>query len=501
MADDQVYPAPDTGGMDIFGERGSALPGSGFGARYGDTIPELRGPRKIRAFAEMREQDAVVGAVFMAIQMIIRGVSWNAELAAEADEDDAEANRARDFLKSAMADMSMTWADFIDDTLDSIWAGFYAPELVYKQRLGPEAEPHSEHNDGLIGWRKVAYRDPRGVTRWARDPNGGVRGYWHQVETRPEVFIPIEKVVLFRPTRHGNDPEGRSWFHSSFIDYTYKKKLQWLEAVGVERAGLGLPVIRPPLGANTAAGSQDLMKARDLVRNVRQDSYAGVVLPPPSGPDDHNQWQFELMAAGGGRSEAPTDTIIRRYSLGIASSVLAHFVLLVMQPRGSYALSADQRDLWQLAMRGLTGTWAELINRFMVKPLFELNMASFPNRAKWPHIEPSDVAQHDIDKVKGFVVDLLGAKALHVSDDDRNRLRALVGWPPETKADREEIEREREEARQRAPVPPGAPAADDTEDDAESGPMSAVEALVGKRVGLWEPEDAWVAAMALQDQP
>ena len=494
-----------SGDLDIFGatpptarasamaEVGSALPGAGDGSRYGDTIPALRGTRKIRAYSEMREQSSVVGAMMMAVRMIMRGVKWNAELPEEAEEDDTEANKARDFLTTAMKDMSHTWAEFIDDSLDATWAGFAAPEIVYKQRLGMDEDPGSEYDDGLIGWRKIAYRDPAGVVRWKVDPSGGIQGYWHQVQQLPEVFIPIEKVILFRASRKGNDPEGYSWLHNSYVDWTYMRKHLWLEAVGVERQGLGLPVVTLPLGADISANSQDLIRAQNLVRAIRQDAYMGVVLPPALGKEEHQKWNLDLMSAGTG-GVATTDVIIRRYALNIASSILAHFIALGQQARGSYALSSDQRDLWQLAMRGLSELWAELMNRHLVRPLFRLNQASFPDHSKWPRVQPSDVAQHDIEKVQKYIVALVGGGVMNVDADDRNRLRQLVGFPPETRAQKEEMN---EKAKQAPPPPPGKKPKGDDDDD---GALSAVETLVGRPVSEWVAEDAWMAAMTLEEE-
>lgn len=521
-------PANASGDLSIFGalfrELGSSRWGIsqwGEAARAGEP-PELQGDKAVKAFREMRLNDPIVGAVVMATKMIIRGVEWKAELAEDAEGDDAQAEKGRAFLHSAMNDMSQPWEEVVDDSLEAVYHGFEPMEVVYKQRLGPNPPPGapgedpagSEHDDGLIGWRKVAHRDPLGLVRWDIDEHGGIRGFWHRAEgqTQDEVYIPISKTILFRASRLGNDPQGLSWLRTGHRAYRFKRNLEWIEAVTFERGGAGYPVVEMPRGANTASGSTDHTRAQALVENVRMDAYMGVVLPPPLGSDENARWRFHFEDTGGGSLAAAIDSSIRRYASEIAASVLAYFIILTMNNRGAYALSRDQRDLWHLAMSGLVDTWAQLINRFLVRPLFELNQSAFPDRERWPRIVPGDISQHDIEKVQGFITAMTGVNILDVSDDDRNRVRAMIGWPPETREQveaREEREAEMEQMRAQAAASPSG--GDEREPGAEevrrpppppptrAAEWSAAERAVGKPVHEWGTEDAWLAAMALED--
>lgn len=518
--------------ISMFGEVGSARSGvDRFGHSNRDGVPaELRGDKAIRVFREMRRSDPVVGALIMAIKMIVRTVPWNAERGVGADEGDTEAEDARLFLEQCMSDMSHPWAEFIDDSLDAVWAGFTAPEVVYKQRLGPTPEGSdaatSDHDDGLVGWRKIAYRDPTGVVRWQIDEHGGIGGYFHRVEGQDEVFIPIDKVILFRASREGNDPNGYSWLTNAHEPWQYKRKHQWLEAIGAERAGLGLPVVQMPLGASTAEGSTDITRARALVRGIRNDSYAGVVIPPPMGKEEYQRWVLRLETAGQSVAGTNSDVIIKRYVSEIMTSVLAQFLVQGMSPNGSYSMSKDHRDLWQMAVSGLVQTWAELMNRFMVKPLFRFNQSAFPDSKKWPRLVPGDIAQYDLTKVVDYVTKLFTAGLIDVSDDDRNRLRDMVGWPNETQEqikEREEAEAEAEaqaeEMRQQLMNPAPDPNAQQNPNDkpdpnankadpkaVKPAPVKAsedwseLEHSIGKPVAEWTPDDAWAAAFALADK-
>lgn len=518
-------------GVNIHTEIGSSRWGvapGGYAWRE-DELPELQGQRGLKIFRSMRFNNPIVAAVVMATKMIIRGVEWSAERADGVDDADAEAEEARLHLEQCMADMDQPWEEFVDDSLEAVIYGFAIPEIVYKQRLGPQPEqtrdvfvlPHSEFDDGRIGWKDIAYRDPVGVMRWDVDEHGRVWGFWHKANQMlaEEVYIPIAKCVHFRASRLGNDPQGLSWLRAAYRPDRHKRNMEWLEGVAAERGFAGLPVIQMPAGSNTNSNSTDYSRAQQLVENVRADAYAGVILPPPLGDKEHQKWHFTLEGAG--QMSDQLDTAIRRYAGEIAASVLAYFIILTMNNRGAYALSKDQRDLWHLAMSGLVDTWGQIINKKLVRPLFELNRDVFPDRTKWPKIVPGDVAQHDIDKLQTYLTGLIGAGALEVNDEDRNRLRALIGWPNETK---EQVEARAEREAAMAEIQQAAFQTEQevarsglqqndqqtSSNEKEAAPrgqqpprqaseLSIAESIVGKPVNEWLPEDAWVVAMALED--
>lgn len=485
-------PDDKSGSLGVFGtEIGSSRLGVdlwGQTARQ-DEIPEMRGDRAVKNYREMRLNDPMIGAVVLAVKMIVRSVPWAAEPPEGAEEGDPEVERSVEYLGSAMRDMDQAWPEMIDDSLEAWVYGFEAMETTYKQRLGPQPPdgdiPTSQFSDGLVGWWKIAHRDQAGVVRWLVDPHGKIEGMFHKVEGQDEVFIPIGKMLLFRPLRHGNDPEGISPLRPAYRPYRYKRNHEWMEAVSTERLGGGLPVVEMPMGANTSEGSQDVQRAKDLVQAVRSDSYAGVVLPPAIGKEENHKWKFDLISTG---VLIDFDAPIRRYGGEMTTAMLAQFVNLIMQQRGAYALSRDQRDLWHLSMAGLLMTWTQVIHEQATVPLYKLNIGSFPDRTKWARIVPGDIAQHDIEKVVKYIDGLVGAGALDVSDDDRNRLRGLIGWPGETNEQRDRMEEKRN-----MPPPLTMPRPADLES------LSEVERIVGKPAHEWSGEDAWVAAMGMEE--
>ncbi len=464
----------------LFREIGSGKVGvdsSGFASRF-DDLPELRGDRAVKTYREMGRNDGLIGAVMFAVKSVLSGVIYHAEPA----DDTPEAEHGVQFLTECMGDMSHPWADMLEDSLDAVPYGWEFMETTYKQRLGPnpgEDLAPSRYDDGLIGWKKIEDRDQSGLIRWKLDDHGGIQGIFHQVDGQDEpVFIPIGKGILFRARRDKNSPEGYSMLRNAFRAARYKKNLEWIEGVAYERGSLGLPVIEMPTGADPSGSGTDYTRAQNLVKHVRNDSYAGVVLPPGLGPEPHQRWQFKLE--GRQMNMGPLDVAIRRWGSEITTSLLAHFINLGMQSRGSYALSRDDRDLWHIALASLNRKWQETFNRFAVQRLFSLNSATFPNRDLWPTLVAGDIAQHDIDKVRQFLSDLIDRGAIRILPEDRNRIRSLIGWPDEPPG-----------AEELTVPPPSQRPGNNGRGDEEM--MNAIEMAMGMPIAKWSRDD-WIRA-------
>ena len=62
-----------------------------------------------------------------------------------------------------------------------------------------------------------------------------------------QVVIPMEKCLLFRTQTHKNNPEGRSILRNAYRSWYFKKRIEEIEGVGIERdlAGNSISLCRP----------------------------------------------------------------------------------------------------------------------------------------------------------------------------------------------------------------------------------------------------------------
>ncbi len=364
-----------------------------------EPLRELRGREGIRIYNEMRLNDPVVGAALFAIEQSVRALPWLV-----APEGDPRAA----FVQAALDDMSHSFNDHLSEALTMLAFGWAWFEVVYKRRP-----------DGRIGWRKFAIRGQNTLHRWEMDAEGGIRGMTQLCPPDyAPVTVPIEKSILYRTRLEQGSPEGRSILRTAYPSYYFVRNLREIEAIGMERDLCGLPVLEPPQGADLGEGSADRAAAEALLRRVRSDEEAGVLVPPG--------WRFSLL--GGGGAKADIHKVIVRYETRIALSMLAQFLMLGLdQGTGSLALSRTQIALFASAVSAFADVIADTFARFAVRPLLLLNGMD-PEGVALRHGPMSQLQYHEIGE---FLARVAGAGLLNPEGDAGLEawVRALIEAP------------------------------------------------------------------------
>jgi hypothetical protein len=361
-------------------------------------LAELRGKNGIRVYKEMRDNDPIVGSILFAVGMLIRQASWRMKPASE----DAAAVETAEFVNSCRLDMTITWGDLMSEVLTMLPFGWSWMETVYKKRTGPQRNESdsSRYSDGRIGWRKMAPRSQDTLNKWVFDDTGGVQAMEQRSPSGTIAVIPISKSLLFRTESNKDSPEGRSVLRNAYRPWYFKKRIEEIEGIGVERDLAGLPVIQPPEGLdlwdpnNTAAGAyRD--QAETMVRNIRRDEQEGVLLP--------FGWTLTLLSTGGKRN-FDTSAIIDRYNNSIAMTILADFIILGHNNRyGSFALSSSKTHMFGLAIGGWLDAIADVFNRYAIPRLISVNGI---NPELTPTLEHGDVEVPDLVELGDYLVKL-----------------------------------------------------------------------------------------------
>src|SRR5579871_4536546 len=179
-------------------------------------LPQLTGRQAARTYREMQDNSPTVGAVLFAIQQSMREVTWRVE----SPDSRPESTEAVEFVESLMEDMTQPWPDFVSESLSMLPFGFAPHEIVYKRRSGSKPfNPNppkgkkvyaSKFSDGKVGWAKLPLRAQETVIKWFFDEDGDTTGMTQQPWFGGLIDIPMEKLLLFRPSVHKSNPEGRS---------------------------------------------------------------------------------------------------------------------------------------------------------------------------------------------------------------------------------------------------------------------------------------------------
>ncbi|WP_196607440.1 hypothetical protein [Pectinatus frisingensis] len=390
-------------------------------------LKELYGINGIKHYKEMRDNEAIVGSFLFAIEMLIRQASWNVEAGGDTDQD----QQAAAFLKEcAFDDMEQTWHEFLTDVLSMLPFGWAYHEMVFKRRLGNTGNPttQSKFNDGRIGFRKIALRAQETFFRWEFAPNNDLVGLWQIAPPDYKLrFIPYSKALLFRIRSPKNNPEGVSILRTAYRSYYFKKRIEEIEAIGIERDLAGLPVVNVPaqvLDPNaTPEAKKTLDSLRKMVTQVRRDEAEGVVFPAEFTPDGRQTgYKFSLLSSMS-RRQFDTNKTIERYEQRIAMTVLADFIFLGQTGNGSMALSVDKTKLFSAAIGTILDTICETLNAKAVPMLFQLN--SFTGLTKLPKFVHEDIESVDVAVLGQFLNNISAAGATIFGTPDNPNVDAV----------------------------------------------------------------------------
>lgn len=391
---------------------------------YEEFLKELQGRKGIEVYKEMSENDEVIGSILFAIEMLIRQASWSVQPGGPTAKD----QEAEDFIYSCMDDMQDTWTDTISEILSFLTYGWSAHELVYKRRLGRNSDPRlkSKYTDGLIGWQKLPIRAQDTLWEWLYDDNDNLLGMAQMPPPTFEIIqIPIEKLLLFRTKSRKGNPEGRSILRNAYRSWYFKRRIQEIEGIGIERDLAGFPVLKAPEGMNIWDEDDPDMTAirlltEKIVQNIRRDSMEGLSLPAG--------WELQLLSTGG-RRQFDTNAIIERYDTRIAMTVLADFVLLGHQQVGSFALSSDKTELFSMAVGAYLDIICEVFNNQAIPTLIDLNGEHFSGITDYPTLEHGDIESADIQALASYIKDMTGVGILIPDDGIEDYVREVAGLP------------------------------------------------------------------------
>lgn len=397
------------------------------GIFYEEFLSELRGRKGAEVFTEMSNNDETIGAILFAIEMLVRQASWNVEPGGSTAKD----REAAEFVKSCMDDMQQTWIDTISEILSFLTYGWSFHEIVYKRRMGrtKDNRTSSKYDDGLIGWMKLPIRSQETLYQWEYDDQDNLIG---MTQMPPPDFdlitIPMNKAMLFRTRSRKDNPEGRSILRTAYRSWYFKRRIQEIEGIGIERDLAGLPVITTPEGMDIWDKDDEDMNAiraglEAMVKNIRRDSTEGLVLP--------FGYTFELTSTGGSR-QFDTNSIIARYDTKISQTVLADFIQLGHESVGSFALSSDKTNLFSMAICAFLDIICQTFNSQGIPALIDINGDHFAGVTDYPRLTHGDIEDVDLATMATFIKDMTSIGVIIPDESLEDYVRQLGKLPKRT---------------------------------------------------------------------
>lgn len=392
-----------------------------YGIRQDDYDPLLRGRNGMRLFKRMRDSDPTVGSILTIIETLARGARWTV-----APHDDSSASvEAAETFSLILDEMDTSFDDYLSDAVTFLTFGFSLFEIVLRRR-----------EDGTYGVKKLGPRAQWTVDSFDVTREGDLLGVWQESHDWGRVYIPSSRLMHLKFTSAYGDPAGRSVLRNAYRSYVYVTHIQEYEAVAIERELNGLPIGRVP-SEYLAEDASDSKKAfvnkfKQILSDVKKNRQGYVLIPSDvyedveGKPSAQQMVGFELLASRGTR-DIDTRKVISGHQQDIARTVMADFLFLGANDRGSFALSKSKTDIFVKAISSFLKAIAYPVNKKLIPYVWEAN--GWP-RETMPSLVFSGLSPVDVEALGNLVRSLgLAGAALFPNEDLTNATLEAAGLP------------------------------------------------------------------------
>jgi hypothetical protein len=399
---------------------------------------ELNFPHSVKTFKQMTYHSTINSPLTL-FDNLIGKVQWTFKAPKDASD---EEKRQAQIINEMMHDMQdQTWQEFISDALSSNVFGFSVHEKVYRRR---NSSTGSKHNDNLIGWKRLPIRNQETIEKFIFSDDGndilGVKQNLTTVSdlynrytnrTLKEVTLPRSKIMLFRAGKHKGDPFGKSMLRDAYQAWRFLTVIEEIEANGVAKDLVGLPVLHLPPQYLSADASPEQKQIRayyeNVMRNLQLNQQSALILPQAFDPDTR-QPMFELKLLSLNGAKAMDTTAIKEYYKNmILTSMFADILMLGQSGGGSLALGQLKNSLSANAAESMLDKIAAVINNDLIKQTYELNGW---DTSRMGFMDYDNLDAEDLESFSKAIQRFASTSVIEVDRPVLNKIRESIGVDP-----------------------------------------------------------------------
>lgn len=366
---------------------------------------DLVGIKGLQQYDKMRKSDGTVKGTLRAVKTPVLSARWFVE----PDDNTKTADKnAADFVWDNLTHMSITWPQFLIESLLMCEFGYYMFEIVWEEKI--------VNGQKRLWVKKLAPRHPMDVWTWHFDENGGPAGVTMLPPTtgmQQPIDIPISKLVVFTFDREAGDIEGISVLRSAYKHWYYMEQLYKIDAIQKERHGIGVPIIKLPPGFSQS----DKTMAENMGRNLRTNERAHIVLPP--------NWDIMFAKLEGQKVDCLE-------SIKVHKEAIRENILLGFMSVDTTTVEEDQ-TMFLKATRFIADIVCETINTYLIPKIIDANF----QRVGVPKLKARRIGEQADWRTLSFAIrNLIGSGALIPDDPLEEMLRDEMDLPLIDKATR-----------------------------------------------------------------
>lgn len=379
--------------------------------------PKWRDSQRVEIVEEMRRGDAAIKGVLNAVKTPMLSADFFIEGGEEEHEEFAR--------EQTIESKTMSFPQTLREQLTYLDFGHSVFEKI-----------KYINQKGLVGLMRLAPRIQSSIQNWElSDGSPGIQQYVRNDEKSSEenrkwVFeIPVSKLMIFTNEQEGADVTGQSILRSAYKHWKFKDGTYRVQAIGIERTSVGIPVATMP----DSAGTQERDEMEDILENLRVNEEQNIVLPSP-------EYKIEFLTVDSNAMGNSIESFINHHNRMIMMSVLANFLDLGSGETGSFALSKDQSSFFLKHVEQHLKYVCEVWN-CLIKELIDMNWS---NVKEYPKLKFQKLGEIDYKEMSDVMSAL--ANAGYVNPMDKNIqtfLRSTFKLP-----EQEEEEMEKEEKKE-----------------------------------------------------
>lgn len=452
-------------------------------------VTELKDERAITTYNRMRRSDGQVQLALLALENPVINANWTLHPPGDPRHDDKptpeELERTK-LINDWFFGEEFQFTETMRQILAMYWAGFSLFEKIYAYN----------HNDILVV-KRLAPRLQNTIREW--DITDGkinaVRQVIYAGETARDVWIPGDKIVCFSFRKEGDDFRGISALRPAYKHWFHKDFFYRIDAMRIERWGLGIPAIMEDELVSTSGRTADIIEA---VENMRAHEKGFVYVP--------RGYRVEMLDAGSAKMVDPIPSI-QHHDAAILKTIMAQFLELGMTETGARSLGETLKNQYLASLQFVANYIADTLNRDVIKPIMRMNWGE---DARAPYLVAYGIQNEDVSilatafnalgnsglvtkgpKIEGYIRELLGIpnedeEFLEEEQERKDKMAdALAKSSQEDDSDSAEDDTETEE------TPPNAEGDDDAEETAietkQKGGTKLAEALPKTDIGQEAP--------------
>ena len=408
----------------MFEEIGSSGLEAWYGFVYQAYNADLYWPGVFELYNRLRRSDPEVTITRQIFGTVASGIRIEPDLPDNPSDDD---KRFQEFYAQVIGDVEGgidRWRDtFVAYTPFMGWAWWEAvPAVRQRDWIPPDDDPwRSKYDDGLIGFRRFAFRDHSSFDSWKLDEtNGRLSGMYQLDAPNPRILLPLANSVHVAFGDVEN-PEGLTPLEAIWRLERIKFGLEIVQGIGFEHAAGHLSVTKSEAGSLTDSDKSNIKAAARAILTAQEGNYAA--------------WPFGFTGSviDVPFSAAPSIlAAIQHYSmLKLALYNMQWVAMSTISATGSYAALKDSTALWLMAFNQMMASGVQQLDEQIGTRLLKWNAAKFPNITRRPALKISKAEKLiDLQELGTFMS--LIKDTMPLGDDDYLEFRKRTGFLPET---------------------------------------------------------------------